>query len=228
MFHFYVKYNKFESKNKTYKLFKHTISNHIIDFIKSKQSFYDFIYFLSKNEFKIFRNYIIKHLKNDFIRFSQSFVDVLILFVKKKNDNFRLCVNYRDFNNVIIKNRYSLFLINESLNRLSQTKIYIQLNFIATYNRMRIKFENEWKTTFCIRYDYFEYQILSFDLINAFASFQTYINKTFAKRLDMNVIVYLNDILIYFKNFVIHVENVKWMLNQFQKHEFFINLNKCK
>ena len=70
MFHFYVKYKKFKSKNKTYKLIKHTISNYVIDFIENKQSFYDFIYFLSKNEFKIFRNYIIKHLKNDFIRFS--------------------------------------------------------------------------------------------------------------------------------------------------------------
>ena len=143
MSYFYVKYKKFKSKNKTYELFKHTISNYVIDFIKDKQSFYDFIYFLSKNEFKIFRNYIIKHLKNDFIRFSQSFVDVLILFVKKKDDNFRLCVNYRDLNNVIIKNQCSLSLINESLNRLNRTKIYIQLNFIATYNRMKIKFENE-------------------------------------------------------------------------------------
>ena len=84
IFYFYVKYKKFKSKNKTYELFKHTILNYIIDFIKNKQSFYDFIYFLSKNEFKIFRNYIIKHLKNDFIRFSQFFVNVLILFVKKR------------------------------------------------------------------------------------------------------------------------------------------------
>ena len=81
MFYFYVKYKKFESKNKTYKLFKHIILNYVIDFIKIKQSFYDFIYFLSKNLFKIFRNYIIKYLKNDFIRLLQSFVDVLMLFV---------------------------------------------------------------------------------------------------------------------------------------------------
>ena len=143
MFYFYVKYKKLESKNKTYELLKHTISNHVIDFIESKQSSYDFIYFLSKNELKILRNYIIKHLKNDFIRLSQSFLDVSILFVKKRNDSFRLCVNYRNFNNMIVKNRYSLFLINESLNRLNRIKIYTQLNFIATYNRMRIKFENE-------------------------------------------------------------------------------------
>ena len=130
--------------------------------MKNKQSFYDFIYFLSKNEFKNFRNYIIKHLRNDFIRLSQSFVDVSILFVKKRNDSFRLCVNYRNFNNVIVKNRYSLFLVNENLNQLNRAKIYTQLNFIATYNRMRIKFKDEWKTTFRIRYDYFEYQILFF------------------------------------------------------------------
>ena len=143
MSHFYVKYKRLKSKNKAYELFKHTISNHVIDFIESKQSSYDFIYFLSKNEFKIFRNYIIKHLKNDFIRLSQSSVDISILFVKKRDDSLRLCVNYRDFNNVIVKNRYSLSLINESLNRLNRVKIYTQLNFIATYNQMRIKFENE-------------------------------------------------------------------------------------
>ena len=84
MFYFYVKYKKFKSKKKIYELFKYTISNHIIDFIENKQSFYNFIYFLSKNEFKNFRNYIIKHLKNDFIRFSQSFIDVLKFFVKIK------------------------------------------------------------------------------------------------------------------------------------------------
>ena len=143
MSHFYVRYKKLESKNKTYELFMHTISNHVIDFIENKQSSYDFIYFLSKNEFKNFRNYIIKHLRNDFIRLSQSFVDVSILFVKKRNDSFRLCVNYRNFNNVIVKNRYSLFLVNENLNQLNRAKIYTQLNFIATYNRMRIKFKDE-------------------------------------------------------------------------------------
>ena len=228
MFHFYLKYKKFDSKNKTYELFKHTISNHVIDFVENKQSFYEFIYFLFENEFKILRNYIIKYLKNDFIRFSQSFVDVSILFVKKRDDIFRLCVNYRNLNNVIIKNRYSLFLIDENLNRLNRTKIYTQLNFIVAYNRMRIKFENEWKTIFRTRYNHFEYQILFFDLINVFASFQIYINKTLIERFDVNVIVYLDDILIYFENFAIHVENVKWILNRFQKHDFFINLNKCK
>ena len=139
----YLKYKELDFENKTYELFKHSISNHVIDFVENKQLSYESIYFLFENEFKIFRNYIIKHLKNDFIRFSQSSVDVSILFVKKRNENFRLCVNYRDLNNVIIKNRYSLSLIDESLNRLDRAKIYIQLNFIVVYNRMRIKFENE-------------------------------------------------------------------------------------
>lgn len=139
----YLRYKELDSENKAYELLKHTISNHVIDLVEEKQSLYESIYSLSEDELKILRSYIIKHLKNGFIRLSQSFVDVSILFVKKRDDSLRLCVNYRDLNNVIIKNRYSLFLIDESLNRLDRAKIYTQLNLIVAYNRMRIKFENE-------------------------------------------------------------------------------------
>ena len=116
----------------------------------------------------------------------------------------------------------------ESLDRISQVKIYTQLNLIAVYNRMRIKHENEWKIVFRTRYDHFEYQMLFFDLVNTSASFQVYINRALAERLDLNVIMYLNDILIYFRNSVTHVEDVKWILKQFRKHSLYINLNKCK
>ena len=54
MFHFYMKYKEFESKNKTYELFKHTISNHVIDFIENKQSFYDLFIFYRKTSLKFF------------------------------------------------------------------------------------------------------------------------------------------------------------------------------
>ena len=73
------------------------------------------------------RAYIEKHLVNDFIRFFQSFVDASILFVKKKNDNLRLCVNYRELNVLTIKNKYSLSLIDESLNRLNRIVKYISV-----------------------------------------------------------------------------------------------------
>ena len=99
--------------------------NHVIELKKNKLFFYDSIYFLLKSKLKISKKYLNKHLKNDFIQFFQLFVETFILFVKKKNDNLRLCVNYKTFSNLIIKNKYFLSLISESLNRLNKVKMYI-------------------------------------------------------------------------------------------------------
>ena len=67
----------------------------------------------------------------------------MILFVRKKNDNLRLCVNYKNFNFIIIKNRYSLFFIDENLNKFNRAKRFINFDFIVAYHRMRIKKNDE-------------------------------------------------------------------------------------
>ena len=80
---------------------------------------------------------------NDFIRFFKLLIDVFILFVRKKNDSFRLCVNYKNFNSMIIKNRYSLSLIKKSFDKFNRVKRFINLNFTVAYYRMRIKQNDE-------------------------------------------------------------------------------------
>ena len=65
---------------------------------------------------------------------------------------------------------------------------------------MRIREGDEWKTAFQTRYGHFEYQVMPFGLTNALAIFQGYINKIFAEKLDVFVIVYLDDIFIYTKD----------------------------
>ena len=68
-----------------------------------------------------------------------------------------------------------------------------------------------------------------FGLSNAPATFQKYINKIPAEKLDIFVIIYLNNILIYTENFgQPHIEIVCWVLDQFRKHSFFANLKKCR
>ena len=62
---------------------------------------------------------------------------------------------------------------------------------------MRIQEGDEWKTAFQTWYGYFKYQVMSFGLFNVTASFQGYLNKILAEKLDVFIIVYLNDILIY-------------------------------
>ena len=216
------------NENKIYELFDHDSNDHAIDLKSNKKFSYDSIYSLSKDELAILRAYLNKHFKNDFIKIFIFFVEAFILFVKKKNDTLRLCVNYRSLNFLTIKNRYFLSLIDESLNLLSKTRVYTSIDMITTYNRLRIKKNDEWKMTFRTRYEHFEYTVLFFDFTNAFATFQSFVNKILIERLNLTVIVYLNDIVIYFMNKEQHIENVKWMLSRLRDHKLFINMKKCK
>jgi hypothetical protein len=105
----------------------------------SFESFYNF----SEKEFKMLRKYLDKHLQNEFIILSKSTCAALIFFIKKKTNDLRLCVDYRELNAIIVKNRYSLSFINETLDRIVDIKYFIKLDIIAAYNKLRIKKKDE-------------------------------------------------------------------------------------
>ena len=93
---------------------------------------------------------------------------------------------------------------------------------------MRIKKGEKWKTGFWTKYGHFEYQMMPFGLSNAPTSFQGYINKILTEKLNIFIIVYLDDILIYTENQGRgHVEAVRWVLNILRKNSLFANLKKC-
>lgn len=106
-------------------------------------------------------------------------------------------MDYRGLNNLTIKNRYPLLLIGESLNRLERAKQFTKLDLTSVYYCMRIKGGDKYKAAFRTQYGYFEYQVMLFGRYNAPASFQRYINKILAEKLNVFVIVYMDDILIY-------------------------------
>ena len=167
------------------------------------------LYNLSNTELATLRTYLDDALAKGWIQYSTSSAGSLILFVSKKNNDLRLCVDYRGLNKVTIKNRYSLPLISETLDRLNEVKRFTKLNLKDAYHRIRIRKGDEWKTAFRTRYDHFEYLIMLFDLINAPATFQTYINKSLTGLINNFCVVYLNDILIYSSSQEEHLDYVK-------------------
>ena len=176
------------------------LNKHAIELEEGKQPPYRPIYSLGPVELETLKIYIKTHLKTGFIQTSKSPADAPILFDKKPDTSFWLCVNYWGLNNLTIKNQYTLPLISESLDRLGQAKRFTQLDLTSAYNQMRIREGDEWKTAFRTQYGHFEYQVMFFGLSNAPASFQGYINKILAEKLDIFVIVYLDDILIYIED----------------------------
>ena len=132
-----------KNKIKTFELFNHNLNNYIIDLINEIELSHNFIYSFFENEFKVLKIYIDKHLVNNFIKYSQLLIKTFILFVRKKNDFLKLCVNYQNLNDFTIKNQYSLSFINKNLNRLNDVKRFINLNLIAVYYRLKIKKNDE-------------------------------------------------------------------------------------
>ena len=151
-----------------------------------------------------------------------------MLFTSKKDSELHLCIDYRDINNITIKNRYSLFLLSDTLDCLSNSAIYIKLDLCDVYHWIWIKKFNQWKIIFHTRYEHYEYRIMSFDFVNTFVMFQVYINNTLHDLLNICCVVYLNNILIYLSFKEQHETDVLTILKHLSQTQLFIKLNKCK
>jgi hypothetical protein len=81
------------------------------------------------------------------------FSSVLILFIKKKDDELRLCVNYKNLNVVIIKNKYFLSFIQKLFDILQKTVRFIKIDIRDVFNILRIRVDDKWKTIFRCKYD---------------------------------------------------------------------------
>ena len=86
---------------------------------------------------------------------------------------------------------------------------------------------DEWETTFCTRYGSYEWLVMPFGLTNAPAAFQRFMNDIFSDLLDVRVIIYLDDILIYSNNPVDHKKHVCEVLHRLHENGLYAHLDKC-
>ena len=186
------------------------------------------IYSLSTVEQQALREYLDDNLQKGFITPSESPAGSPILFVKKKDGSLRLCVDYRKLNNITVKNRYPLPLIGDLIDKLQDATVYTKIDLRGAYNLIRISPGEEWKTAFRCRYGLFEYRVMPFGLTNAPASFQHLMNHVFHDLLDKNVIVYLDDILIYSRSMEEHTQHVKDVLARLQQNKLYAKHEKCE
>ena len=196
----------------------HRSYDHKIETIDGQLPPHGRIYNMSQVELDALKSYIDEMLAKGFIRTSNSPIGAPVLFVKKKNGTLRLCVDYRALNKITVKNRYPLPLSGDLMDRLSQAKIYTKIDLRVGYNNIRIAEGEEWKTAFRTRYGSYEYLVMPFGLTNAPATFQYFMNDIFHDLLDVCVVVYLDDILIYSDDIETHRKQVKDVLARLRKH----------
>jgi hypothetical protein len=216
------------SKKESDKLPPHRSYDHQIPLEPGSTPPFGTIYKMSPVELEAARKYIEENLRKGFIRNSQSPCSAPIVFARKSDGSLRLCVDYRGLNKLTIKNRYPLPLIGELLERMNNAKYFTKFDVRDGYNRLRMAPGEEWKTAFRCRYGLFEYTVMPFGLCNAPGTFQHYMNDTFREFLDIFLVVYLDDLLIYSPDLKTHKKHVRMVLERLQEAGLFLKPSKCQ
>jgi hypothetical protein len=139
-----------------------------------------------------------------------------------------MCVDYRPFNAMTIKNKYPLPHIDILFDQLSRAKVFSKIDLRSGYHQIKIRLEDIPKTTFLTRYRLYEYLVMSFGLTNALAYFMYLMNSVFMLELDKFVVVFIDDILVYSKNAEDHAEHLRIVLARLREHKLYAKFSKCE
>jgi hypothetical protein len=150
------------------------------------------------------------------------------LFVKKKDESLRLCVDYCPLNVVTIKNKYPLPRIDVLFDQLVGAKAFYKIDLRSGYHQIKIRAGDIPKTAFSTRYGLYEYLVMSFGMTNAPAYFMYLMNSVFMPELDKFVVVFIDDILVYSRNEAEHTKHLHIVLQRLRDHQLYAKLSKCE
>ena len=167
-------------------------------------------------------------LSKGFVKTSTSPWGAPVLFVKKKDGSLRLCIDYRQLNQVTIRNQYPLPRIDDLFDQLQGAKVFSKIDLLSGYHQLKVRREDVPKTAFKTRYGHYEFLVMPFGLTNALAAFMDLMNRVFGPYLDKFVIVFIDDILVYSSSKEEHAEHLRIILQTLREHQLYAKFIKCQ
>ena len=150
-----------------------------------------------------------------------------VLFVKKKDGTLRMCIDYRQINKVIVKNKYPLPRIEDLFDQLKGAGAFSKIDLRSGYYQLRVKDEDVPKTAFRTRYGHYEFLVMPFGLTNAPAAFMDLMNRVLRPCVDQFVVVFIDDILVYSKDTQEHEQHLRIVLETLREKKLYAKLSKC-
>jgi hypothetical protein len=185
-------------------------------------------YRMSHEELKELKVQLEELLAKGYIKPSKSPYGAHVLFVHKKDETLRMCMDYRVFNKVTMKNRHPLPQTNDLFNRLLRAKMFNRIDLRSGYYQIRIAEGNEEKIACCIRYGSYEFLVMPFGLTNAPATFYTLMNDIFWEWLDDFVVIYIDNILVYSNFMEENAEHLRKVFQRLRENKLYAKFEKCK
>jgi hypothetical protein len=173
-------------------------------------------------------------LEKGYIRPSTSSLAASVLFVEKKDGTKRMCIDYRSLNEVTVKNMHPLPRIEDLFDQLRGVSVFSKIDLRSESgpsvlkHQLRIWPSDIPKTTFITKYGLYEFTVMSFGLTNAPAYFMYLMNSVFMDYLDKFIVVFIDDILIYFQNEQEDEEHLRKVLQRLRYCQLYAKLSKCE
>ena len=184
-------------------------------------------YRMAPTELKELKTQLQKLLDKGFIRPSVLPWGAPIIFVKKKDDTLRMCIDYRQINKVTVKNKYPLPRIEDLFDQLRRASVFSKIDLRSGYYQLWVMEVDVPKTAFRTRYGHYEFLVMPFGLTNASAAFMDLMNSVFRPYLDQFVVVFIDDILVYSKDAREHEHHLRIVLQTLRENKLFAKLSKC-
>lgn len=126
-----------------------------------------------------------------------------------------------------MKNKYPLPIIEELFEELRGANWFTTLDLRSGFHQILVHPDDQFKTAFQTHHGHFEYIVMPYGLTGAPATFQAIMYHILAPLLRKCVVVFIDDIIIYSKTYVVHVHHVKQVFQLLQQHQFKVKLSKC-
>jgi hypothetical protein len=149
------------------------------------------------------------------------------VLVKKKNNEWRMCVDYTDLNKHCPKDHFGLPCINQIVDSTVRCVLLCFLDCYSGYHRIALKEEDQIKTAFITPYGTFAYKIMSFGLKNAGATYQRAIQMCFANQLHRNIEAYVDDVVIKTRNSDDLIVDLEETFSSLRRFRWKLNPTKC-